>query len=460
MSAKAKVKVCPKDFINSAKHFNGNIFEWDLKNASDNITNQKGKGGKQQIFDATWIPILFKKVDDKGDVTKVPVYNYDVDTVLNCSKPSKPSFGDEDNGQKSKVKVMLLAFKRVTLEEVMTGDYVPKDKETKEEQAVENKRMRDLAQKLCDNTNEFLDAQDAIDEGFKQLFEYICEQFVNDPDQFKFNMAKESNWVIKDKKGDIKMFNPPFRSIKQTHRKDVNNPNKMIPLDTPLYRIKLPVVDNKMQLAWPGKEPQDYIFDMRKTMTDKKSKQPKLVEAKIKNAAGTMQSLNVDNVDKFITPRSILNFRLSLPKIAISKAGFSLVNEVKQMIVKRHKSSTSQRDACISNETLSMMQNADSDDEEVSEEVPELDVTPTPAPVVAETDGNITDSSEEGNKEVKEVAEEEDDDDDDDEEEEVVKPVPKKTSKRVSAKKPATKKPTKKVVKKQESDDEDDDSDV
>jgi hypothetical protein len=407
------VKIVPKDIINSAKYFKGDIFEWDHKNASDNITNHKAKGVNGK-FDATWVPLYFKKIDDQGNMTKVQITSLDVANVLNSSKPSKPSIENEDNN--NKIKCMLIVFKRVTPEEVRTGDYLPKIKNTVEEQEVENKRVDELVQMLCDNTNELADAQDAIDEGFKILGEKISEEYVKNSDQFKFNMAKEKNWVITDKSGNIKMFNPPIRSIKQTHRKDEKNPNKTIPLDTPIYRLKLPVTDNKMLISWRSKsgvqETAEYIYDARKTIFDKRTNHPTLVPAKIKNVYGNLQSLTVDNVDKFITNRSILSFRLSMPKLVISKQGISLVNEIKQLVVKRHKSVSVQRESCVSSLTLAAIKGSESDndnDDDVVEDVPELDVKESKNSSDNENnnnnndDGNITDSSEE-EEEVKPVS--------------------------------------------------------
>jgi hypothetical protein len=422
------VKIVPKDILHSAKLFKGDIFEWDYKNASDNITNHKAKGVSGK-YDATWVPLYFKKADDKGNVNKVQINALEIQNVLNSSKPTKPSTEGNDN---NKIKNLLMVFKRVTPEEVRTGDYLPKIKNTPEEQELANKKAEETVHMLCNNTNELADILDAIDEGFSKLCEKIKEEFIQNPNQFKFNMAKDKNWVISDKSGNIKMFNPSIRSIKQINRKDENNPNKSIPLDTPIYRLKLPVYENKMVLSWRnktgGQETKEYIYDARKSTFDRNNT-PILVPAKIKTASGISQSLTVDNVDKFVTNRSAVSLRLKLPKLVISKQGFSLVNEITQLVVKRHKTKSVVQDSCIDSNSLLAIKGEDSDDDDVIEELTELKVDETKKL----SDGNITDSSE-------------------DMEIEQTKPIIKKPS--VQTRKPPTKKFIKKTI---DSDDDLDD---
>jgi hypothetical protein len=246
-------------------------------------------------------------------------------------------------------------------------------------------------------------------------------------------MAKDKNWVISDKSGNIKMFNPSVRSIKQINRKDENNPNKSIPLETPIYRLKLPVYDNKMVLSWRSKsgvqETKEYIYDARKSTVDRNNN-PVLIPARIKTSSGIYQQLTVDNVDKFVTNRSAVSIRLKLPKLVISKQGFSLVNEISQLVVKRHKTKTVIQDSCIDMNSLLAIKGDDSDDnddDDIIEEFSELKIDD----VKKSSDGNITDSSED-----MEVIEE-------------VKPVIKKPSA------PTRKAPTKKFLKKTVDSDDD-----
>jgi hypothetical protein len=373
------VKVYAKDIINSNNKLNGNIFEWDYKNASDNQKNYQAKGIKV-AYDTTWVPILFKKVDNNGNITKVSINALDFEKVLISSKPSKPS---KDDGKDEKIKCMLLVIKKLSMDEIRTGDYVPKVKDTQEEQEVENKRMEELTEILYNNTNEFSEALNIIATGFELLCKDISEQFVKDPYGFKFNMIKEPNWVLKEKDGSIKMYNPPVRSIRQTHRKDDTNPNKMIELENPLFRLKMPVYENKMLVSWRSKngnqETAEYIYDARKTIIDGQSGKCTLVPARVKNVSGSSRPLDVDNVDKFITYKSMISGRISFPKLIISKQGLSLVNEFKQLVVKRHKAKT-QRDTTVSTTTLTIMKgDPNSEDEEVlEEEISDLKITDEP----------------------------------------------------------------------------------
>ena len=368
-------KVYSRDFIVSAKHFEGDIFEWDFKNVSDNQKNHQAKGSKAS-YDTTWVPLLFKKLDSEGNVQLVCVRNFDFEYVIVSSKPTLPSKDDKDNGQANKHKCMLLVFKEMSLEEIRTGDYVPKVKNTPDDQARENKRVEELTLLYHKNTKEFVEAWDAIATGFDILADKICKQFEADPDSFSFNMVKEPNWVIKERDGSIKLYNPPKRSVRQTHRKDEKNPNRTIALEKPIFRLKMPVHDNKMLVTWRNKgvqETREYIYDARKTIIDTRSgiERPQL--AKVRSATtGELCSLNINNVGDFIRYKSVLSGRIELPKLVISKQGISLVNEFKELLVKRYKAKQ-QADTCVRRETLINMK-GDSDDEDVVEELPELNV--------------------------------------------------------------------------------------
>jgi hypothetical protein len=305
-------RVTTKDILASASHFNGDIFEWDYKNCSDNTTNNQKKGIKVS-YDTTWVPLLFKKLNEDKTVTKIQIKALDFENIVVKSRPSKPTNNDDDKSAANKVKCMLMAFQEMTLEEIRTGDYVPKVKDTPEEQAAEDKRMEDMTLLLFNNTKEFTDTLAAIADGFEKLCENIKDQYVENPESFTFNMAKEQNWVIKDKtKTKITMYNPPIRSIRQTHRKDEKNANNLILLDKPLYRLKMPVCDNKMLLSWRsksgGQETAEYIYDARKTIIDRRTGRSTLVPARIKNAInGTPGQLTTDNVGDFIRYKSIIS---------------------------------------------------------------------------------------------------------------------------------------------------------
>jgi hypothetical protein len=197
-------------------------------------------------------------------------------------------------------------------------------------------------------------------------------------------MVKGSNWIIKDRNGKITMYNPPVSVFRQTERINPENPNRKIALEKPIYRLKMPVYDNKVLVSWRSKagmmESAEYVYDARKTIINKRTKQTTLVPAKILNKkTGKLCQLDVDNCREFITDRSILTGRLELPKLVISTKGFAISQEFRQLIVKRHKSDYKKSsDVVGSIETLLFMKGegeSDNEEEKAVEALPELDVS-------------------------------------------------------------------------------------
>ena len=240
---------------------------------------------------------------------------------------------------------------------------------------LENNRSEAFIKCIYENTRDFNDALNAIADGHNKLCEKMKEQYIKNPDTFEFNMEKDASWVRRDDDDNIIDYNPPVRSIRQTKRKDEMS-NKKIALDNPLFRLKMPVFENKMVLSWRNKkgeyETRDYIFDARKTIVDNHTGSTSLVPAKIK-VNGKLQSLNVDNVALFMTYKSLISGYIEFPKIVISKQGFSLVNEFKQLIVKRYKAKLQQENIINSQILLNMKGESDAEeDEDLSEETIEI----------------------------------------------------------------------------------------
>jgi hypothetical protein len=371
------------DIIKSGDYFKGDIFTYDVsdtKLVSDNQKNQSSKGNKV-AYDTTWLVLLFKKLIDTetGEFKLVQIRKLEFENVLVGSKPSLPNKDDDPE----KAKCMLTMFKELGIEVIRSGDYVPKVKENDADQTKENRRVDEMTQILYDNTKLFVKGLDYIAAGFQIMAEHLCEEFINTPDKFIFNMVKEANWVIKDKSGEIKMFNPPIRSIRQTHRKDDKNPNRTIKLDAPLYRLKMPVVNGKLLKSWNAKGAQkneEYIYDARKTVFNKRSGEPTLVYAKIRDPITKSQnSPSIKNIGDFITYKSIISGTLELPKFSISKQGISLVQGFTQLIVKTHRSQQ-QKDVSIKTSTLAFMKGESSDDEDTEDDkLPELDIQSNPS---------------------------------------------------------------------------------
>jgi hypothetical protein len=433
----ASIKITPKDIIKSAKHFKGDIFEWDCDKASDNQANSKKKGGNSTAFDATWVPLLFKKIEDNGNVTKTMIKDLRFEHVVAGSKPTIPN--KEQPGSGSKIKCLLMVFKKMSIDYLLSGDYAPKTKESPEQQEIENKRARDVVNVLYNNNNEFIDALEAIDTGFQILGKKIKSDYENGKIKVKFNLVKESSWEDEDEDG--KKFRPPFRSFKQSSYRNPDNPSIKIKMENPIYRLKLPVVDDAMLISWRDKNTklvtQPYIYNARKTEINTKTGAVKLHEAKVLNEIGRQVPLDIHNVDQFITERSILSGTLEIPKIVISKQGFSLVNEFKKLVVKKHKKAS--QEATLGRDAAEFMMNAgaESDDEDATQ-LQDLDVS------VKQQDQPKVNSEEEDDQEDESSSEEEvtekvHQEDPDEPEDPKKKSIAKKVNKKEVLKKPIKK---------------------
>lgn len=453
-------RITPIDFINSAKHMKGDIFEWDYAHASDNNTNHIKKGTKAS-YDTTWVPILFKKVDSEGNVTKVQVKAFDFEHVIVSYGPTLPSTTDnkDNNGVANKVKCMLLVFKEMKLNEIKMGDYIPKVKSNRDDQIIEDERMEQFVMTLYHNTKEFTDALNVIATGFQILAQTICKQVVEGTIKFPFNMAKESSWLVKDASKKVLFYNPPIRSIRQIERKNNDDPNNPIPLEFPIFRLKMPVHDDKMLITWRKSngpiETKEYIFDARKTLIDTRTSNSTLVPAKVRNPiTNKVVPLNVANVGDFITSKSIVAGRLELPKLVISKQGISLENKFLQLIIKRHKLEPSNNIVVNTNALIFMKGDSDGEDD-LDPVLPELQLDSAPTLSKQTTDNGAEDVNE---TDVNDKSVATDSSEDDDNEEEVMTVVKKSAPKKTIAKKVVAKKTTKKPAK--EVDDESDDSEV
>lgn len=345
------ITVTPKDIIESHAKFGDDILKYDLESVSDSTAAKKSN----QTHDTTWIKILFKTV--KGEW--VPL-RLSFSCVLTASKASlSAQTGTE------KIKNMVLMFKKMSLEEIRSGDYVPREKSTEEGTQKDIAHMNSLTKMMYENTEQFTECLGYISDAYDTMCEKFKADYVENQDNFKFDPAKEKSWVVFDKRsGKIKDFNITIRTIRQTDRKNENGRGR-IQLDIPLFRVKLPVNNAKLQLSWRnkrgGEETKPYVFDSRKTVIDKRNGTVKLHPAQIKND-GRLEDICVGNAGCFITYKSLVSGTIVFPKIVISKQGISLVNEVRELVVKRHKG-RQQSETSVPMNTLTLMKSA-SDSEE------------------------------------------------------------------------------------------------
>lgn len=355
------IVITPQVIINAHKVLGNKILKYKLELAIDNETVKKGNN----IYDTTWIPIvLLLPIEGTDQVKEVPLKLH-FEMVLTASKAHPPSQNEKD-----KIKNFLLMFKEMSLEEICSGDYVPKSKESKEEDEKEEMRIKSLTKTLYDNTKEFTIALGIIEDAYEELCEQMKKDYIENPSKFKFTMAKESSWLERDKKGKIISYRPIIRSIRQLTRKDEKNKSNVIPLDTPLYRLKMPVKNDKMLLSWKnkqgGEETKYYIYDGRKTCIDKRNNIRQLVPAKIRSE-NRLRDLDINNVGEFLTYKSIVSGDILFNKIVISKQGISIANEFRELIVRRHRSKL-QSETTTKLDTLELMKGtSDSEDDDTEE---------------------------------------------------------------------------------------------
>ena len=141
------------------------------------------------------------------------------------------------------------------------------------------------------------------------------------------------------------------------------------------------VGSGKLQLSWKNKsgveEIRPYIFDARKTSIDMRNNRSKLEPAKIKSN-GRLKDIDTENVGDFITYKSIISGFIEFPKLVISKQGLSIVNEFKQLIVKRHRTQTVSETTVQQNSLVKMKGDGSDSDGDDDDEAGEDILTPVP----------------------------------------------------------------------------------
>lgn len=351
MSA-SKNKITPKDILASAKYHKGDILDFKANEFRDNKTKNK-----KAIYDVSWIPIYFKFVETLSNGNKqtklIPLKKIEFSKVITSSGLKLPKSKPGDN-----IKCMLLNFKKLTWDDVYGGDYIEKPKKTVEEQNVEKSTLKIRINSLIENTNEFVEALDCIANGHKLL----CDKLKQQASSLKFKIKK-------DKTAE----SIPIRSIRQTHRErkdedgEASDDNDTILMQSPLYRIKVPVHDGQLVLSWFKKgtkdiETKDIIFDSRKTLIDDSGRiEYKPAKVKVNNK---WQSLNTNNAGAFFTFKSEIAGTISFPEIIASKNGLSLANQFDMLLVRRHKAKQTYSDIDTTI-ARSMVRNPDSEDEDV-----------------------------------------------------------------------------------------------
>lgn len=326
------------DVFNSFEKF-GCIFDYDLKKVRDLKTlNPKSQ------YDTTYIPIVFLHINGK----RLPVKLKFSELLISSSAklPHSSSTIEEMEAKQAYPKNVNICISQLEREVIECGDYVPKKKNTPEEQAKEDARVSENIDRYTKILSDFLKALDIINNSYITL----CGKLKQNQKTFPFRLNK-----------DRKVKDIHINSIKQTSRIDEST-NEETPLDTPIFRLKVPVCSKDGRIGiWSNyyKKFKPTVFDARK-MTKKNNYQP--VPAKVKTPNKELVDLHISNVQNFITMKSLIGGHIRFECIISSKFGLSLNNSFYDLYVYRHKSKVSE--PSITPEVIARMRGCDTEEEE------------------------------------------------------------------------------------------------
>jgi hypothetical protein len=328
------------DVIASAdKYGDDGVLQPNLKKVRDLKTiNPKSP------YDTTYIPLEFKHLTGA-----IPKFKIKFGEQIMASSAKVPQGTDEDKTPKH----LSLSFMKLTREEIEGGDYVAKKKDSPELQEKENKRMKSNIDRYITNNDKFLRVLDIIDKSYKK----VCADLEKQSKTFKFKLKKDRNMST------IKVF-----TIKQSTRADKENLNNDdgIPLENPIYRLKIPVYQKDGRIGiWSSYYNlfKPIVFDARK-MNKKNGYKP--IAAKVK-VSGKLRDLDVTNASSFITYKSLIGGHIQFECIVSSKFGLSLNNGFYDLYVYRHKAQSAQ--STMSAEDIMQMRGGDESDEESESDV-------------------------------------------------------------------------------------------
>jgi hypothetical protein len=332
------------DVIASAdKYGNDGVLQPNLKKVRDLKTiNPKSP------YDTTYIPLEFKHLTGV-----IPKFKIKFGEQIMASSAKVPQGSDDGKTPKH----LSLSFMKLKREEIEGGDYVAKKKDSPESQEKENKRMTSNIDRYLENNDKFLRVLDIIDMSYKK----VCADLEKQSKTFKFKLKKDRNMR------NIKVF-----TIKQSTRADKENLNndEGIPLENPIYRLKIPVYQKDGRIGiWSSYYNlfKPIVFDARK-MNKKNGYKP--IAAKVK-VSGKSRDLDVTNASSFITYKSLIGGHIQFECIVSSKFGLSLNNGFYDLYVYRHKAQSAQ--STMSAEDIMQMRGGDESDEESESDVELID---------------------------------------------------------------------------------------
>ena len=331
------------DVIASYNKYGFHVLEADSKVRDLKKINPKS------LYDTTYIPILFKHVN--GKKMKVKIY-FKKQIIASGAKIPQGSESDSTEAPKN----MNISFNELSKDAIQGGDYVPKEKDSEEEQEIENKRIENNINDYMKQNTLFLQVLEIIDESYKNLCADLIAIEAKDPKKLGYRLKK-----------DRKQTDTVIYSIKQSTRVDKETDTEE-KLEHPIYRLKIPVHKDDGRLGVWSKYHSKFIytvFDARK-MTKKNNYQP--VNAKI-TKKGKSQDLTYVDAGDFITYKSIVGGAVVFDTIVSSKFGLSLSNSLYELYVYRHKAKANTTTMSVA--SIVDMRGGDDEDEDEDDEIEE-----------------------------------------------------------------------------------------
>ena len=331
--SKVQKVITPEDVFASHTKF-GCVLKTDVKDVRDLKTiNPKSK------YDVSYFDLKFKHVNGSELPVKIKFSKQ-----LIASGAKAPQGADDESNPKN----LNISFSHLKRDDIATGDYVPKTKDTPEKQEIENKRMSDTIDEYMEINAKFLKVLDIIESSYQT----VCQDLIANEAKLPVRIQKDKN-----------QKNITIHSIKQTSwlNRETKKDEK---LEHPIFRVKIPICQkNGLVGVWSNynNEFKPIVFDARK-MTEKNKYQP--VPAKVM-VEGKLCDLDAKNAGSFITYKSLIGGNLMIKEITCSKFGFSLSTAFYDLFVIRHKAKAAS--AAITREEIIQMRGDISDDDSDAE---------------------------------------------------------------------------------------------
>lgn len=269
--------------------------------------------------DINYLNIFMKDVEGKlMTIKQVPFEN-----VIASSSASRPF---EKDGKPVEASSTTVTLHEISESDLTGGDYVPETKSTPEEQEKENKRVATMIKTYVEQTNKTCRALAFLSSYYRATCEDLIEQDKKESFRkkygFIFNKATR-------KDGDGKI--PDIRDFAIEGYTDKKT-GEFVKFPTSHFKLKLNILQSG-KIGIKGKDGKGEIpivFDVRRSMGGNS------VPAKVKTEMGE-EDLNRNNVDSFITFRSVLSGTSNFGSIIDSKmGGLSFSCKISSLYVLRH----------------------------------------------------------------------------------------------------------------------------